>query len=275
MISLEIEGKKYQLEYDPKDPFVSAGLAVAYCSQIAEDFMPVLFDPREHGTKPFPPEFVAYRLVVDSKREKLYILYEVYWRRQDCSWKDLNKDHDHDYEQIQVHLSIKTGKKEKIIVSSVGPVKCAGHGIEVYSNIPKAEVREVCYTTSPRKSFPWGGYHGRNNFTQVREIPIGQLVFENNRPTVTIINCYHAFAGLKKNVLLKGKNMLNPRLERLDRKLLKRWYYRNVKNRFGHDISRPCDEPYIIYCSPPEDFISNLIYGLLWRLASIKRTLVH
>jgi len=77
----EIERKKYKLEYDPQDPFVTPSLAVAYCSQLARDFMPVLLDPHGHGSKPFPPEFVAYRLVIDSKRQRLCILYELYWRK--------------------------------------------------------------------------------------------------------------------------------------------------------------------------------------------------
>jgi len=271
----EIERKKYKLEYDPQDPFVTPSLAVAYCSQLARDFMPVLLDPHGHGSKPFPPEFVAYRLVIDSKRQRLCILYELYWRRQDCTWKELNKDHDHDYEQIQLHFNMKTGDKEKIVVSSVGPAKCAGHGVEVYSHISKAKVREVEYNTSPRGPFPWGGDNGQKWITQVREIPIGQLVFENERPVVLVVNCYRAFAGYKKNLSIEERNELYPKLERLDRSLLKRWYYRHAKNRFGHDISKPFDEPYVMYYPPPEDFKSRLVYGLLWLLFLIRKILLN
>jgi hypothetical protein len=265
---LEIKGKKYELEYDSKDPFVAPDLAVAYSSELAEDFMPILLDPRGQGSKPYPPEFVAYRLVVDSKAQKLCVLYEVYWRRQDCTWKELNKDHDHDYEQIQIHFNMITGEKEKVIVSSVGPVEYAGHGIEVYSNIAKAEVRGVEYATSPKGHFPWGGERGRKNISQVRDIPIGQLVFENGRPVVIVLNCYHAFVGLKQKLPPQERNELNPRLEKLSRRLIERWYYRHVKNRFGHDVSKPFDEPYIMYYPPPEDLKSRLVYGFLWLFRS-------
>jgi hypothetical protein len=268
---LEIEGKEYELEYDSEDPFVAPGLAVAYSSELAVDFMPIILDPRGHGSKPYPPDFVAYRLVVDSKAQKLCALYEVYWRRQECTWKELNKDHDHDYEQIQIHFSMVTGEKEKVIVSSVGPVEYAGHGIEVYSHIARAEVRSVEYVTSPKGLFPWGEESGKNNITQVREIPIGQLVFENRRPVIIVLNCYHAFVGVKREIPLQKRNELNPRLEKLDRGLMERWYYRHVKNRFGHDVSKPFDEPYILYYPPPEDLMSRLFYGLLWLLAPITK----
>ena len=69
---------------------------------------------------------MAYRILVDLKAQRLCVLYEVYWRRQDCSWREFNKDHDHDYEQIQLHFNLKTGKKEKVIISSVGPQRMQG-----------------------------------------------------------------------------------------------------------------------------------------------------
>lgn len=265
---MEIEGKKYELEYDYEDPFITPGLAVAYSSELAEDFKPILLDPRGHGSTPYPPDFVAYRLVVDPKAQKLCALYEVYWRRQDCTWRELNKDHDHDYEQIQIHFNMVTGEKEKVIVSSVGPVECAGHGIEVYSHIARAEVRNVEYTTSPKGPFPWGGDGGKNNITQVREIPIGQLLFDHGRPAIIVLNCYHAFVGVKQKIRYQERNELNPRVERLDRGLMERWYYRHVKNRFGHDVSKPFDEPYILYYPPPEDLKSRIVYGLLYSIAS-------
>ena len=272
---MEIEGKNYELEYDPQDPFVAHDLAIAYCSQLAKDFMPVLFDPRGHGSKPNPPEIIAYRLVVDVEGKRLCALYEVYWRRQDCTWRELNKDHKHDYEQIQVHFNTETGKKEKVVVSSVGSVEHAGHGIEIYSNIRGAEFRNVVYTTSPKGPFPWGGDHGQNNTTEIREMPIEQLVFENGRPIVRVLNCYHAFAGLKPWVKLEERIELTPSLVRLDRKLLERWYYRHARNRFGHDISKPFEEPYVMYYPPPEDWLSRLVYGLLWLVSSLKRTLTR
>ena len=62
---------------------------------------------------------------------------------------------EHDFEQIQIHFSLKTGEKEKVVVSSVGPVENGGRGVEVYSSVPKAIVKTVVYTTSAKKSFPW------------------------------------------------------------------------------------------------------------------------
>ncbi len=47
-----IEGKHYTLEYAEKDPFVANGLTVAYCEELATDFMPVLYDPRGYGSTP-------------------------------------------------------------------------------------------------------------------------------------------------------------------------------------------------------------------------------
>jgi hypothetical protein len=223
--------------------------------------MPVILDPRGHGSSPYPPEFVAYRLVVDQKGQRLCILYEVYWRRQDCTWKELNKDHDHDYEQIQIHFNLGTGSKEKIIVSSVGP-------IEVFSQISKAEFRDLEYTTSPKGRFPWGGDRGQRCRTQIREMPIERIALEKGRPVVEVLNCYHAFAGLKRRI--DERNELSPRLKKLDRGLLERWYYRHVKNRFGHDVSKPFDEPYVMYYPPPEDLLSRLVYWFLWLCASVE-----
>ena len=133
-MSIHIEGKEYELEYDSQDTFVTADLMVAYSTRLAEDFMPIIFDPRGDGSKPFPPEFVAYRLIVDSRRQKLCILYEVYWIRQECNWKELNKDHDHDYEQIQLHFEMESGKIERVVVSSAGSLEYGGHGVEVFFN---------------------------------------------------------------------------------------------------------------------------------------------
>jgi hypothetical protein len=106
-----IEGKDYELECDPKDTFAADNLLVAYSEEFAEDFMPILYDLRDYGSNPDPPELVAYRIVVDPKRQRLCVVYEVYWKRQDCTWKELNKDHNHDYEQVQIHFNLKTAEK--------------------------------------------------------------------------------------------------------------------------------------------------------------------
>ena len=270
---LDLEGKHYEIEFDPQDSYVVDDLKVAFCDQLGEDFAPMLFDPKDYGSIPFPPDFIAYRLIVDLEGQRLCILYEVYWRRQDCSWRELNKDHDHDYEQIQVHFSLKTGEKEKVVVSSVGPVENAGHGVEVYSSVPKAKVKTVVYSTSPKKAFPWGGDFGKTNATQIREIPTENLFSEDGKPAVLILNCYHAFTGLKRSLLPEERKELRPTLRRLDRKLLDLWYYRHVKNRFGHDVSKPFEEPYVMYYPPPEDWLSRLVYGYLWVVNSFKRVL--
>ncbi len=64
---------------------------------------------------------------------------------------------------------------------------------------------------------------------------------------------------------------LEPKLERLNQKLIEIWYYRNVKNRFGHDGSKPFDEPYIMYYPPPEDLLSRFVYGVLWLFSASAR----
>jgi len=259
-----VSGKEYTLVYDYEDRFVSSGQIVAYCSQLAEDFKPILIDRKGYGIQPFPPSYITYRLVIDRKRQKLCILYEIYWRKQECSWRELNKDHDHDYEQIQVHLNMKEGKIERVVVASVGPIEHAGHGVEVYSEISKVDVRNIKYCTSSKPLFPWGGQCGQNNVTQVREMPIEKLTFEGQRPLAVIANCYHAFVGLKGRAGSKETARLNPDIVKLDETLLMAWYYRNTNNRFGHDISKPLEEPHVMYYPPPEAISSRLVYGLLW-----------
>jgi len=269
--SVEIEGKKYTLEFNVNDPNIAPGLTVAFCDQLVRDQQPIILDPWDHGKKPYPPDFVASRLIIDSAKERLCILYEVYWRKQDCTWRELNKDHDHDYEQVQIHFNLSTGEKDKVVISSVGPVECAGHGVECYSNIIKARVRTIEYTTSPKNGFPWGGELGCENATQLRDIPIKELSFENGRPVILVANCYHVFIGLKTHHQLEKLSELAPVLKRLDQGLTERWYYLHVKNRFGHDISNPFEEPYVMYYPPPEDFTSRLFYRLVWFLAILKR----
>ncbi len=270
---VEIRGKKYELEYDSLDHYVSENLKLAYCDQLAADFAPFLFDPKGYGSCPFPPDVLAYRLLINPYEQLLCVLYEVYWRRQDCSWKELNKDHDHDYEQIQVQLNLKTGET-KYIISSVGPVDCAGHGVEVFSNVAEASFKDVEYATSPKKFFPWGGDAGQKNLTQIRFIPVDRLLLDTGRPEISVVNCYHAFTGVKVPLPSEQKKELSPALVRLDLKILDKWYYRNAKNRYGHDISNPFTEPFVKYYPPPEDLLSRFVYGLLWVGFSVKRFFV-
>jgi hypothetical protein len=257
-------GKKYRLKYAPSDIFIAPGSTLAYCDELAENFLPLFLDPRGCGSLPSPPEFTAYRLIHDLENRRLCVLYEVYWKRQDCTWREFNKDHDHDYEQLQIHFDLGTASVDKVVLSSVGPPECAGHGVEVYGNFANARSRIVHYSTSPKKFFPWGGNVGQNNFTQIREIPLQQLEIVDGKPVVIIINCYHVFTGLKKRQQAELDKKLKPKIVRLDRGLLMKWYYRNAANRFGHDVSKPFEEPFIMYYPPPEDWLSRLVYGLLW-----------
>ncbi len=268
---LVIHGKTYEVEFDAEDPFCAEGLRVAFCDQLAADFTPIIFDHKTHGSKPYPPDFVAYRLTIDPEKQKLCALFEVYWRKQDCSWRELNKDHDHDYEQVQVHFDLGSGEIEKVVVSSVGPVENAGHGVEVYSPLSASTVRTVEYTTSNKNFFPWGGKSGQKNITQIREIPLDRLLFEGTRPAVLVLNCYHVFSGLKRQLHPEERKELQPTLKRMNRQLLDEWYYRHNKNRFGHDISKPFEEPYIMYYPPPEDLPSRFAYGFLWIIQRLKR----
>lgn len=266
-----IAGKVYQVEYDLKDKYVTEGLLVAFSDELALDFLPVIYDPRGYGSVPYPPEIIAYRLIMDLKKQRLCIVYEIYWKRQDCTWQELNKDHDHDYEQVQVHFDLSVGTVNKVVVSSTGPVENAGHGVEVFSHVSSVKVRTVPYVTSSEKAFPWGTKNGQNNATQIREIPIEHLLLDNNNPPIVVLNCYHAFAGLKRVLMPDERVVLNPELVHLDKKLLDKWYYLYAVNRFGHDLSNPFREPYIMYFPPPEDWVSRLAYGFLWFFSSLKR----
>jgi hypothetical protein len=273
MILVFIEGIDYELEFDPKDKFVKKDLQVAYQDDLARRFMPTIYDPRGFGSSPHPPEIIAYRLLLDSTLQKICIIYEVYWKRQECTWKELNKDHDHDYEQIQLQFNLISQTIDKIIISSVGPIENAGHGVEVFHTVSSVRVRTIPYITSSNRFFPWGGISGRGNSTQVREIPIEHLLFEDGKIPVVLLNCYHAFSGLKHTLSAEEKIVLAPKLVRLDGKLLEKWYYLNIANRFGHDLSNPFKEPYMLYFPPPGDWISQLAYEFLWFFSSIKRLL--
>jgi hypothetical protein len=100
------------------------------------------------------------------------------------------------------------------------------------------------------------------------------LLRDAGRPEVSVVNCYHAFAGVKIALTPEQKAELKPELVRLDQKLLDKWYYLNSKNRYGHDVSNPFSEPYIKYYPPPEDWLSRFVYGVLWVGFSAKRILV-
>ncbi|MBO3832227.1 MAG: hypothetical protein FGF51_02420 [Candidatus Brockarchaeota archaeon] len=43
---LRIEGEEYSLKLDLHDPFVTTGLMAAYSNRLAEDFKPIVLDPR-------------------------------------------------------------------------------------------------------------------------------------------------------------------------------------------------------------------------------------
>lgn len=263
--------RDYSVEYDLRDNFVQSKLYVAFNDELAGELTPLIFDhPKGYGSKPFPPDIIAYRLILDPVNFQTIALFEVYWKRQDCSWRELNKDHDHDYEQIQVHFNFNTGKVNKVVISSIGPIECGGHGVEVYIKDSGFRTYGINYRTSPRTFFPWGGKEGKPNRTLIREIPLNRLIFEGMKPKVLVLNCYHVFTGMKRKSLAKGRSQLFPQLIRLDAEILNRWYYRNAKNRFGHDISNPFKKPYVLYYPPPESILSRLVYGLLWILGKLK-----
>ena len=272
-MELQLGGQTYSLVEDPGDRYVVTGGTVAFCDRLAEDFKPIVIDAHGYGSKPQPPEFMAYRAVAGPGRRMLCLLYELYWRRQDCDWKGLNKDHAHDYEQIQVHFDMEENRLDKVVVSSVGPPECAGHGVEVYAHVDEKTWRMVDYVTSPKEAFPWGGSGGRNWFTQVREMPLGLLLFSENRPVVQVVSCYHVFSGVKIDRPREEGPELEIELRRLDTELLERWYLQHFKNRFGHDVSKPHEEPHQMYYPPPEDWISRIAYALLWAARTIRRRL--
>ncbi|MEM4656805.1 MAG: hypothetical protein QXX77_00090 [Candidatus Methanosuratincola sp.] len=49
--------------------------------------MPIFYDTWGHGTNPLPPEFLAYRLIVDEEGKRICAIYELYWKRQECTWR--------------------------------------------------------------------------------------------------------------------------------------------------------------------------------------------
>ena len=86
-----IEGKDYALEFEEDGTFVADGLSVAYCEELARDYLPIIYDPRGYGSNPKPPELIAYRLVVDKNRQRLCVIYEVYWKSRIALGKNATK----------------------------------------------------------------------------------------------------------------------------------------------------------------------------------------
>ncbi|MFX1566500.1 MAG: hypothetical protein ACFFCH_10960 [Promethearchaeota archaeon] len=274
-MQVTIGKNQYHLQVDKSDYFVINPYEVAFCDGLAKTYMPLILDSSGHGSSPSPPEFIAYRILIDTTKPRLCILYEVYWKRQDCTWRELNKDHDHDYEAIQLHFNLETGAIEKIAIAAGGPIEYAGHGVELYTPTTKAESRSSQGLTSPKNAFPWGQYAIE---IQILEQPMSNLAFQNQRPVILIVNCYHVFTGLKVWHLSESQEEIMHALEiplkRLDLALLEHWYYRNVNNRFGHDLSNPFTEPYLKYYPPPEDLKSRIAYGFLWIYHTLKRLIL-
>lgn len=263
---IAIGDEHYGLIYDTKDPYITSGYKVCYCDSLADDYKPIFYDPKGWGITPFPPEYLAYRIIQDPTKMKLCLIYELYWSRQDCTWREMNKDHDFDYEQIQVHIDQNNSVVEKVVVSSIGPAKSAFHGVEVYSNKEEFSHHQVDYKTSSFRHFPWGGLFGKNRLTFVRNIPLKNLEFDVTHPVMIVINCYHAFTGSKGNRDLSGSPMLKPDLKRLDQNLLNKWYRENKNNRYGRDLSKAIQCPFVMYSPPPDQWILNIYYDILWRI---------
>jgi hypothetical protein len=269
-MNITFQAESYKLVQVQYDPYISNGYIVCFCDKIALEFQPVIYDPFNWGCIPFPPEYMAYRGIYDKINQTLCILYELYWLRQDCTWREMNKDHDHDYEQFQVHLNLEKEVVDKVIVSSVGPAESAFHGVEVYHHTEITTHSQEGFVTSTTNKFPWGGIFGKKRHTFVRSIPIKKLEFQGNRPVTVVLNCYHAFTGSKGTRNLSDSPKLNPKLRKLDEKLLHEWYWVNKKNRYGRDVSNPLQFPHVMYSPPPEKWFPNLCYDILWKLYSLR-----
>ncbi|MFW9935727.1 MAG: hypothetical protein ACFFDU_09555 [Candidatus Thorarchaeota archaeon] len=273
-----VDGHSYVLEFDRRDPFVAPIYAVAFCDELANHYKPVILDPQRFGRIPVSPEFMAYRLVYDSNKQRLCIIYEIYWQHQDCQWRQFNKDHLHDYEQIQIHFNLRKGILSRVIVASAGPTRYGGHGIEVYRHVKQVRSGRVRRKTSSFESFPWG----RHNYEiWVLDQPIFNLVFIKKRPVVRIINCFHVFTGIKWNQWHSHRHSpsaINPLqhelvipLRRLDRRLLWQWYYQHRTNQFAHDLSDPFTRPHILYYPSPKEFFLRFFFALVESLTMIIR----
>ncbi|MDO8123407.1 MAG: hypothetical protein Q6364_03415 [Candidatus Hermodarchaeota archaeon] len=279
-MNVTLEGREYTLEFDKRDPFVSPAFDVAFCDELALRYKPIIIDPKGHGKQPVPPEFMAYRLVYDERHHRLCIIYEVYWTRQDCSWRQFNKDHEHDYEQIQIHFNLQHSSLDRVVIASAGPPRYGGHGVEVYRHVKQVRSGAIRRKTSSFESFPWG----RHTYEiWVLDQPLYNLVFIDQRPIVRISNCFHVFTGIKWNQWQyhrrksKRRNPLQHELTiplcRLDRRILWQWYYQHHKNPLGHDLSNPFTPPHILYYPSPSEFGLRFLFTLVGFITSIIRTL--
>jgi len=249
---ITLNDKNYFLEYDKSNPFAVKKVNVAFCDELADDFMPILFDNEENdATKPFPPDGAFYRILINSE-DKLCIEYEIYWKEQICK----GKDHKHDYEQIQIHFDFEKHILEKIVISSEGFL--AFHGIHLYDIAGKEFPYGRIYETSSFPFFPWGKHW---THTELQKLSLEKLKFINSNPAVLITTCYHAFRGISIQEYKRNKSILNPRklslkLERLDKKTLDSWYHKYKENRFGHDLANPFQLPHLMYYSPPDKWLT-------------------
>lgn len=268
---LEIHNEEFELIYDSLDPYVAPGYRVCYCDQLARMYQPLLYHPYDLGETPILPDYIAYRLVHDSQNKKLCILYEVYWPRQDCEWHKANKDHEFDYEPLQIHLDLTDNYIEAVVVSSVGPPSASFHGVELYTKIEKPFHEPKKFRTSPSTRFPWGGLTGKYRNTHVRHLPLDSLEFQATRPKISVINCYHAFMGSRGRRNLTGVPVLDLELRRLDKELLDVWYNKNKANRYGRDLSKPLQYPHVMYSPPPDMWISNLWYDFLFQIFLVRQ----
>jgi len=266
-MDVTIEGVVYRLELDLDATFVLPEFNVAYNDVLANNYKPVILDThvKKWGSHPVPPEFMAYRFIIDNDVNRLCAIYEIYWREQDCDIQNLNKDHEHDYEQVQIHFSLDTGLIVRVAVAAVGKKRYGGHGVEVYSQ-PKLIDGQKKYdfvqrNTSPRPYFPGGSY---TYITEVKRIEISKLAFRDRRPILVVVNCYHVFAGGKqkqeRTPRFQEAVELSIPLKRLDEQLLQEWY--NYKeNPYRHDISAPFEEPYMLY--KPHTVKCRIFYWLV------------
>ena len=279
-MKVSIEGHSYILEFDKRDPFVSPAYDVAFCDELAKRYKPRILDPLGYARNPVYPEFMAYRLVHDDRNRRVCLIYEVYWHRQDCQWRQFNKDHDHDYEQIQIHFNLSTGALTHVVVASVGPVRYGGHGVEIYSHVKQVRSWGIRKKTASFDSFPWG----RHNYeTWILEQPIFNLVFMDKRPVVRVVNCFHVFTGIKWNQWQTHRRNPDPTsplshevyipLCRLDRRLLWQWYYQHHTNQFGHDLSDPFTPPHILYYPSPKQFVLRAFFTIVGSITAVIRTL--
>jgi hypothetical protein len=275
-----IEGREYILSLDTIDPFISPQYKVAFCDELAARYRPIILDPQGYGRVPVPPDFMAYRIVFDERHQRLCIIYEIYWRRQDCTWRELNKDHNHDYEQIQIHFDITSGEMTRVVLASEGPPIYGGHGVEIYSSRNNVWSGEMRTHTASVNSYPWGRHLYK---IWVVEQPLKGLLFRRRRPVVRITTCYHVYTGIVQDRLppdfpVTALDVLFPHeleipLCRLTRQILWKWYYQHFENRFGHDLSHPFDPPHIMYVPSPRNIKPRLLYTFLGILTAVRRVI--